>query len=73
MLNLGEGVAAFKPKVKVSKYDITRGEAKECMCASRALVVKGRATEKDIEEIDDCADYLVGALTIMIKNLESGM
>ncbi|MGQ0814103.1 MAG: four helix bundle protein [Gemmatimonadota bacterium] len=71
--NLGEGVAAFKPKVKAAKYDITRGEANEVMKAARALVLQGRLTESDVEKIDDLADYTIDAMTNMIKRLEGRM
>jgi four helix bundle protein len=68
--NLGEGVAAFKPKVKASKYDITRGEANEVMKTARALVLQRRLREEDVVRINDLADYLIGAMTNMIKRLE---
>ena len=71
--NLGEGVVAFKPKVKAAKYDITRWESNEVLKASRALVLQRRLTEDDMADIDDLADYLVGAMTNMIKNLEDRM
>jgi four helix bundle protein len=71
--NVGEGVVAFKPKVKRAKYDIARGEANEAIKASRALVIQRRLTEEDVVKIDDAADYMIGALTNMIKNLEKRM
>lgn len=71
--NLGEGVVAFKPKVKAAKYDITRGEANEVMKAARALVLQGRLTEEDVAKINDLADYNIAAMTNMIKGLEKRM
>jgi hypothetical protein len=71
--NLGEGVVAFRPKVKAAKYDIARGEASEVLRATRVLVLQRRVTPADIALIDDLADYLIGATTNMIKNLEARM
>ena len=71
--NLGEGVVAFSPKVKAAKYDLTPGEANEVLKAARALVRRGRPTEHDVAKIDDLADYLIGAVTNMIKGLEGRM
>jgi four helix bundle protein len=70
LFNLGEGIVAYKPRVKAGKYEITRGEVKEVEKAARALVVQRRLTEADIAKIEDLCDYLIGALTNMIKNLE---
>ncbi|MGQ0816134.1 MAG: four helix bundle protein, partial [Gemmatimonadota bacterium] len=69
-LNLGEGSALFKPKLKAHKYDISRGEANEIRRALRALVIKGKLTEGDIAVADDLADCIIAMLTNMIKNLE---
>ena len=69
--NLGEGVVAFKPKVKVEKYDIARREAKEVQKALRALVLKRKLREEDITHAYDIADTIIGMLTNMIKNLEA--
>jgi four helix bundle protein len=71
--NLGEGVVVFKPKLKAAKYDIARCEANETIKAARALVIQKRLTEKDVAKIEDLADYLIGAMTNMIKNLEKRM
>jgi four helix bundle protein len=70
-LNLGEGVAAFRPRKKAMKYDIARGEAKEVQRALRALVLKGKLTEEDIKVANDLADHIVAMLTNMIKGLEA--
>ena len=71
--NIGEGVAVFRPRVKLQKYEIARGEAKEVQKAARALVLKGLLKAQDIEKIEDLADYVIGALTNMIKGLEARM
>jgi four helix bundle protein len=71
--NLGEGIAAFRPKLKAAKYDIARCEANEALNAARALVIQRRLAATDVEKIDDLADYMIGAMTNMIKNLERRM
>lgn len=38
LFNLGEGIVAFKPRIKAAKYGISRGEAHEVQRAARALV-----------------------------------
>ena len=70
LLNIGEGVAAYKPRKKAHKYDIARGEAREVQRATRALVLKGKLKEHDVATADDLADHIAAMLTIMIKGLE---
>ena len=69
LFNLGEGIVAYKPRVKAGKYEIARGEAKEVEKAARALVAQRRLTAADIVRIEDLCDYLIAALTNMIKGL----
>lgn len=69
-LNLGEAIAAFKPRKKAMKYDIARGETKEVQRALRALVLKGKLTEQDVARANKLADEIIAILTTMIKNLE---
>jgi four helix bundle protein len=71
--NIGEGVVAFKPKVKAEKYDIARREAKEVQKALSALVLRKKLREEDVERANDLADAVIGMLTNMIKNLEQRM
>jgi four helix bundle protein len=71
LFNLGEGIVAYKPRVKAGKYEIARGEAKEVEKAARALVAQRRLTQADIAQIEDLCDYLIAALTNMIKGLEA--
>ncbi|HUP89609.1 MAG TPA: four helix bundle protein [Longimicrobiales bacterium] len=70
LLNIGEGVAIFAPKVKAAKYDIARGEAKEVQKALISLVRKKKLTENQIKKAFDLADEIIAMLTTMIKNLE---
>jgi four helix bundle protein len=70
LLNIGEGIAFWAPKAKIAKYEIARGEAKEVQKALRALVLKGKLREQDVQKAHDIADHIIGMLTNMIKNLE---
>jgi len=71
LFNLGEGIVSYKPKVKISKYEIARAEAKEVQSALKALVLKGELTAEDIIHANDLADSVIAMLTNMIKNLEN--
>lgn len=71
LLNLGEGVVLFRPRLKANKYDIARGEANEVRKALKALVIKRKLTEKQIAVADDLADHIIGTLTNLIKKLET--
>ena len=71
LFNLGEGIVCFKPKLKASKYEIARSEAREVQNALSALVLKGELSAADITLADDLADCVIAMLTNMIKNLET--
>lgn len=70
-LNIGEGTAHFAPKMKISKYEIARGEVKEVQTALRALVLKGKLKETDTARAEDLADHLIALLTNLIKSIQS--
>ena len=69
-LNTGEGVAHFKPKMKIMKYEIARGEAKEVQRALNALVIKRKLKKEDIEKAHDLADQVIALLTNLIKSIQ---
>ncbi len=71
LLNVGEGVAFWAPRAKISKYEIARGEAKEVQKALRALVLKGKIRDRDAQKAHDLTDHIIAMLTNMIKNLEN--
>ena len=70
LLNVGEGVAFWAPKAKISKYEIARAEAKEVQKALRALVLKGKIRADAIARAHEIADHIIAMLTNMIKNLD---
>ena len=69
-LNLGEAIAAFKPRKKAMKYGIAREEAGEVQRALRALVLKRKLSEEEIVIAHNLANEIIAILTVMIKNLE---
>ena len=71
LFNLGEGIACFNPRMKASKYEIARAEAREVQKALTALVLKGELSGEDISVAYDLADTVIAMLTNMIKNLEN--
>jgi four helix bundle protein len=71
LLNLGEAVTAFKPKVKAAAYDVVRREAGEVLKALRALVLKGKLREADITKASDLADCIIAMATNLIKVQEA--
>jgi four helix bundle protein len=70
-LNLGEGIAAFKPRKKAAKYGISREEFAEVQRALRALVLKRKLSEVEIKLAYSFADEIIAMLTAMIKNIEA--
>jgi four helix bundle protein len=71
LFNLGEGIACFAPKLKASKYEIARAEAREVQQARNALVLTGELSAADVMVADDLADCVIAMLTNMIKNLKA--
>ena len=69
-LNIAEGSALYRPRLKANKYDIARGEANETRRALNALVLQGKLTSEEVAAADKLADSIIAMLTTMIKNLE---
>ena len=70
-LNIAEGTALYRPRLKANKYDIARGEANECRRALHTLVLQKKLSTRDIAAADKLADSIIAMLTTMIKNLET--
>lgn len=70
-LNLMEGLAAFKPKVKASAFDISRKEAAEVRKILKRLVAKKVLTEAQIQRTYELAGSVIAMLTVMIKQQEA--
>ena len=71
LFNLAEGIICFNPRLKASKYEIARSEAREVQQALNALVLKRELNAADIAVAEDLADCVIAMLTNMIKNLEA--
>jgi four helix bundle protein len=69
-LNIGEGTALYRPRLKANKYDIARGEANEVRRALEVLILQGKLTKEEVAAADKLADEIIAMLTTMIKNLE---
>jgi four helix bundle protein len=69
LFNIGEGVGAYPPKVKIAAYEIAKKEANEVRAVLRRLAIKKVVTEADIQRAYDLAGTLVGMLTAAIISL----
>jgi four helix bundle protein len=71
LFNMAEGIGAFRPKVKITSYDISRKEASEVRAGLRHLVIKSVFTEREVERADQFARMCIGMLTNAIISVES--
>ena len=76
LFNIGEGVAAFQPKVKINAYEIAKKEANEVRAQLRRLVLKREITQHEIDRPNNLAGAVIGMLTNAIitisKRIDSG-
>jgi four helix bundle protein len=70
LFNVAEGAGAYRPKVKISAYEVAKKEANEVRAVLRRLVIKKAATHADIHRAYNLAGSLVGMLTAAIIRLE---
>src|SRR5688572_14234562 len=63
LFNSGEGIAAWRPKVKIDRYEIARREANEARAILRRLVRQGILTWEQVRRAYLLAGALVGMLT----------
>ena len=71
LYNTGEGIGSFKPKVKITAYEIARKEANEVRTILRRLVIGRVFTQLEIAKAYNLAGAVIGMLTNAIKALES--
>ena len=69
-LNIAEGTALYRPRLKANKYDIARGEANEARRALNVLVLQGKLSKEEVALADELANSIIAMLTSMIKKLE---
>ena len=70
LFNIGEGVGAYRPKVKIAAYEVAKKEANEVRAILRRLVIKKALTERQIGRAYNLAGAVVGMLTNAIISLE---
>ena len=70
LFNTGEGIGSFRPKIKISTYEIARKEANEVRTILRRLVIAHVFTDREIEKAYNLAGAIVGMLTAAIITLE---
>ena len=68
--NMGEAVVAWKPKVKISKYEICRCEANEVRTILRLLVRRGALTQQQTQRAYNLTGLLIKMLVNASKSLE---
>jgi len=71
MFNIGEGVAAHKPRIKIAAYEVARKEANEVRAILRRLMIGKRLTQRDIQRAYNLSGAIVGMLTRAIITLEN--
>jgi len=71
LFNIGEGVAAHKPRSKIAAYEIARREANEVRAILRRLVIGKRLSHRDVQRAHNLCGAIVGMLTRAIITLEN--
>jgi four helix bundle protein len=70
LFNMAEGIGAFKPKVKIASYDISRKESSEVRAVLQSLVIKNVLAGPEIRKADRLAIVCIAMLTNAILKLE---
>jgi four helix bundle protein len=70
LFNIAEGIGSFRPKVKITAYDIARKEASETRAALRRLVIKKVFTQSEARKADNLAGACIKMLKSAIVTLE---
>jgi four helix bundle protein len=68
--NMAEGIDSFRPKIKITAYEISKKEAGEVRATLRKLVIAKVFTADEISKAMDLAGSIVGMLTSAIKSIE---
>ena len=63
LFNLGEGIEAWKPKVKIDRYEIARREANEIRAILRRVLRQGILTREQSARAYALAGVIIGMLT----------
>ena len=70
LFNIGEGIGAYQPKVKIAAYEVAKKEANEARAIQRRLVIKRALTNRDIRRAYNLTAAVIGMLTNAIKRVE---
>jgi hypothetical protein len=68
---VGEGVAAYQPRVKIAAYEIAKKEATKVHAIVRRLITKKLLADREIERAYGLAGAIIGMLTKAIIRLSS--
>jgi len=66
VLNMSEGIGCFRPRMKISAYEIARKEANEVRAVLRRLAAKRVLAGDDVSRAIDLAGACVGMQTSAI-------
>jgi four helix bundle protein len=70
LFNIGEGAGAYRPRVKISAYEVAKKEANEIRAILRSIVIKRVLTESQIRRAYNLAGAVVGMLTQAIISIQ---
>ena len=70
LYNTSEGIVAWRPKVKLSVYEIARRESNEVRAILRRLVIQKALTTDETRRAYNLAGALVGMLINAAKSIE---
>jgi four helix bundle protein len=70
LFNTGEGVGAFRPRVKIAAYDIAKKEANEVRVILRRLVRRNLLTQQQVNRAYNLAGSVIGMLTAACITLQ---
>ena len=69
LFNMGEGVGAFRPRVKIACYEVSKKEANEVRAILRRLVIGRMLSDADIKRAYGLAGAVIGMLTSAIISI----
>ena len=71
LYNTGEGIEAWRPRIKIAVYEIARREANEVRAILRRLVIQKILTPDQTRRAYNLAGSVIGMLTNACKALET--
>lgn len=71
LYNTGEGIEAWRPKVKVAVYEIARREANEVRAVLRRLIIQKVLKQEETRRAYNLAGAIIGMLTNASRTIEN--